>query len=277
MAPGGCDAETTYHCAVVVADPQRPSGRTLELDGLRHSYVDLADPRHLEFPYIRAIVASIDTTFPGDQPLRAYHLGGGGLTVPRYLAETRPGTTSVVSEIDPGVLRVDEELLGFRPDDRVEVRVEDGRLGLRRLTDDSRDLIVGDAFGGVSVPWHLTTREAIGDVDRVLTPDGIYVLNLLDSGPLAFARAEVATLREQFDHVAVTAENGTLDDPGNEGGNLVVVASDEPIDVAALRTRLGTQVPGWEVIDGADLATWVGDAPILTDDYAPVDQLLTPR
>jgi hypothetical protein len=277
VAPGGCDAETTYHCAVVVADPQRPSGRTLELDGLRHSYVDLADPQHLEFPYIRAIVAAIDTEFPADESLRAYHLGGGGLTVPRYLAETRPGTESVVSEIDPGVVRVDEDLLGFRPDERVQVRVEDGRLGLRTLGDDSRDLVVGDAFGGVSVPWHLTTREAIRDVDRVLTPDGIYVLNLLDSGPLGFARAEVATLREQFAHVAVTAESGTLDDPRNEGGNLVVVASDAPIDVAGLRSTLGTEVPGWEVLEGADLTTWVGDAPILTDDYAPVDQLLTPR
>lgn len=276
VAPGGCDAETTYHCAVVVADPQRPSGRTLELDGLRHSYVDLADPQHLEFPYIRAIVAAIDTEFPADESLRAYHLGGGGLTVPRYLAETRPGTESVVSEIDPGVVRVDEDLLGFRPDERVQVRVEDGRLGLRTLGDDSRDLVVGDAFGGVSVPWHLTTREAIRDVDRVLTPDGIYVLNLLDSGPLGFARAEVATLREQFAHIAVTAESGTLDDPRNEGGNLVVVASDAPIDVAGLRSTLGTEVPGWEVLEGADLTTWVGDAPILTDDYAPVDQLLTP-
>jgi MFS family permease len=277
VAPGGCDAETTYHCAVVVADPQRPSGRTLELDGLPHSYVDLADPRHLEFPYIRAIVASIDTGFPGDRPLRAYHLGGGGLTVPRYLAETRPGTTSVVSEIDPGVVGVDERLLGFRPDERVQVRVEDGRLGLRRLPDDSRDLVVGDAFGGVSVPWHLTTRETIGDVDRVLTPDGVYVLNLLDSGPLGFARAEVATLRQQFGQVALAAETGLLDDPRNEGGNLVVVASDRPLDVAGLRDRLGAQVPGWQVLEGADLAAWTGDAPILTDDYAPVDQLLTPR
>jgi hypothetical protein len=87
----------------------------------------------------------------------------------------------------------------------------------------------------------------------------------------------VATLREQFAHVAVTAESGTLDDPRNEGGNLVVVASDAPIDVAGLRSTLGTEVPGWEVLEGADLTTWVGDAPILTDDYAPVDQLLTPR
>jgi hypothetical protein len=277
VAPGGCDAETTYHCAVVVADPQRPSGRTLELDGLRHSYVDLSDPRHLEFPYIRAVVAVIDTTYPGQEPLQAYHVGGGGLTVPRYLAETRPGSRSLVSEIDPGVLWVDEQLLGFRPDQRVQVRVEDGRLGLRQLATDSRDLVVGDAFGGVSVPWHLTTTEAVGDVDRALGPNGIYVLNLLDSGPLGFARAEVATLRRQFAHVALTAEASTLDDPRNEGGNLVVIASQQPIEVTRLETNLAAAVPGWTVLAGDDLGTWAGDAPVLTDDYAPVDQLLTPR
>lgn len=277
IAPGGCTAETTYHCAVVVADPQRATGRTLELDGLRHSYVDLADPQLLEFPYIRAVVASIDTRFPGEDPLRAYHLGGGGLTVPRFLAVTRPGTTSVVSEIDGGVVAVDEEHLGFRPDDRVEVRVEDGRLGLRRLPDASRDVVVGDAFGGVSVPWHLTTREAVADVDRVLAPGGIYVLNLLDSGPLDFARAELATLGEQFPHLALATETATLADGPVDGGNLIVIASDQPIDVTALRGQLAArQLPSWSVIDGAELAAWTGDAPILTDDYAPVDQLLTP-
>jgi spermidine synthase len=199
------------------------------------------------------------------------------LTVPRYLAETRPGSRSLVSEIDPGVLRVDEQLLGFRPDQRVQVRVEDGRLGLRQLATDSRDLVVGDAFGGVSVPWHLTTSEAVGDVDRVLGPNGIYVLNLLDSGPLGFARAEVATLRRQFAHVALTAEASTLDDPRNEGGNLVVIASQQPIEVTRLETNLAAAVPGWTVLAGDDLGTWAGDAPVLTDDYAPVDQLLTPR
>lgn len=275
-APGGCDAETSYHCAVVVADPQRVSGRTLELDGLRHSYVDLDDPRHLEFPYIRAIVATVDAQHPPGRALRAYHLGGGGLTVPRHLAETRPGTTSIVSEIDPGVVRVDEELLGFRPDDRVQVRVEDGRLGLRALGDDSQDLVVGDAFGGVSVPWHLTTREAVAQVDRVLAPGGVYVLNLLDSGSLDFARAEVATLREQFGHVALAAESGTLVDR-SPGGNLVVVASDAPLQTAALRDRLADQASDWRVLDGDELSVWTAGARILTDDFAPIDQLLTPR
>jgi spermidine synthase/MFS family permease len=278
VAPGDCDAETTYHCAVVVPDPDRSTGRTLVLDGLRHSYVDLADDRHLEFPYIRAIVAGIDSEFPADRPLRAYHLGGGGLTVPRYLAATRPGTTSVVSEIDPGVVRVDTELLGFRPDPGVEVRVEDGRLGVRRLADDSRDLVVGDAFGGVSVPWHLTTREAVGDIDRVLTPDGVYVLNLLDSGPLDFARAEVATLQERFGQVVLLTEASTLADRRSQGGNLVVVASQRPVNAAELRDRLrDLGLDEWRVVSGAELAAWVGPAPVLTDDYAPVDQLLTPR
>ena len=59
LLPSGCDAETTYHCAVVETDPQRASGRTLLLDGAEHSYVDLADPTHLEYPYAHAVVAAV--------------------------------------------------------------------------------------------------------------------------------------------------------------------------------------------------------------------------
>lgn len=64
VAPGGCDAETKYHCLRVVADPERDSGRTLVLDGLNHSYVDLENPNHLEFTYVRALAAVVDATFP---------------------------------------------------------------------------------------------------------------------------------------------------------------------------------------------------------------------
>ena len=182
VAPGGCDTETTYHCVVVVDDPANESGRTLVLDTLRHSYVDLDDPTLLVFAYIRVIASVTDAAYPAGEALRAYHLGGGGLTLPRYLADVRPGTHNLVSEIDPGVVEVDRDRLGLRTGPLLEVRVEDGRLGLRRLADDSRDLVVGDAFGGVSVPWHLTTREAMSDVRRVLTPDGVYVANLIDHG-----------------------------------------------------------------------------------------------
>lgn len=276
VAPGGCDVETTYHCAVVVTDPDRPSGRVLLLDGASHSYVDLDDPTYLEFDYAKAVVSVIETEYAAGQPLRSYHIGGGGLTVPRYLDRTRPGTTSLVSEIDPGVVAIDVERFDLQTGNGIDVRVEDARLGLGRIADHSRDLVVGDAFGGVSVPWHLTTREAVREVDRVLTDDGVYVLNLLDYGSLAFARAEVATLTEVFDDVALATEIDTLTDGEGAGGNLVVVASHAPIEAAAIADELSGRGAEWDVITGAELTAWTGDAPVLTDDYAPVDQLLTP-
>lgn len=274
VAPQPCDAETTYHCAQVRADPDREGGRTLVLDSLRHSYVDLDDPTFLEFDYVKALAGVTAAAYDEGEPLRAYHLGGGGLTFPRYLAATRPGTQSLVSEIDPGVVRVDEQRLGLETGPDLQVRVEDGRLGVRRLPDASRDLVVGDAFGGVSVPWHLTTREAVTDVARVLDDDGVYAANLIDYPPLDFARAEVATLREVFDHVLVASDAATL--AGDEGGNLVVVASDRALDPAAVRAGFAAQDLAWEVLVDDGLDAWVGDARVLTDDYAPVDQLLTP-
>jgi spermidine synthase len=274
VAPGACDAETTYHCAAVQGDPERPSGRVLVLDGLRHSYVDLEDPTYLDFDYVKALASAVDASFPREQPLAAYHLGGGGLTLPRYLDAVRPGTRSLVSEIDPGVVEVDVERLGLETGDGIDVRVEDGRLGLRRLPTDSRDLVVGDAFGGVAVPFHLATREAMADVRRVLAPDGVYAANLIDHGPLAFARAETATLRDVFDHVALLAAPEVV--AREEGGNLVVVASDRPLEIDAIGARLAERGPEWEVHSGTVLDDWVGDAQVLTDDHAPVDQLLTP-
>jgi spermidine synthase len=274
IAPGGCDVETTYHCAVIQTDPDRSTGRVLVLDGLRHSYVDLVDATYLDFEYVGAVASVVDTAWPASEPLAAYHLGGGGLTVPRYLDEVRPGTSSLVSEIDPGVVEIDVELLGAELGEGIEVRVEDGRLGLARLPDDSRDLVVGDAFGGVSVPFHLASREALLEVDRVLAPGGLYVANLIDHPPLGFARAELATMRSVFDHVALLADPATL--AGDDGGNLVAVAGDRPVDLTAVTRAMEAREVAWGGIDGARLEQLVGEAQVLTDDDAPVDQLLTP-
>nr|WP_197984355.1 fused MFS/spermidine synthase [Aeromicrobium sp. CFBP 8757] len=274
VVPDECDVETTYHCASVVADPERDGGRTLVLDGLRHSYVDVDDPTHLEFEYVRTIAAAVDTVHPDDRPVDAYHLGGGGLTIPRWLAATRPGSRSVVSEIDPGVVQVDRDRLGLETGPDLQVRVEDGRLGLGRLDAASRDLVVGDAFGGISPPWHLTTSEAIAEVRRVLTDDGTYVANVIDYGPLDFARAEARTIAGVFEHVAVAGDPDAFRFEG--GGNLVIVASDVPIDAAGLTSRLSERDVPWRVVTGTELRTWIGDARALTDDRAPTDQLLTP-
>ncbi|KRF01009.1 spermidine synthase [Nocardioides sp. Soil777] len=276
VGPGGCDAETTYHCVVVEQDPERESGRVLVLDGLRHSYVDLDDATHLEFAYVQAIASAVDTALPGQEAVDAYHLGAGALTVPRYLDAVRPGSSSLVSEIDRGVVDAAVSRVGVDLPPDIEVRVEDGRLGLGRLGDDTHDLVVGDAFGGVSAPWHLATREAVGEVDRVLRDDGVYVANLIDHGPLGFARAEVATLASTFDHVALAADADTVGRTAAAGGNLVALASDRPLDTAAWQARLDERGTDWRVITGRDLRSWVDGADVLTDELAPVDQLLTP-
>ena len=273
-SPSGCDVETTYHCLAITTDPDRSTGRTLVLDGLRHSYVDLEDPTHLEFAYVRAMASVTDTAFAADEPLVAYHLGAGGLTLPRYLSATRPGTTSRVSEIDAGVVTADVRLLGGALPDGVEVDVEDGRLAIADLEPGALDLVVGDAFGGVSVPWHLASVEAVGGLAEALSADGVYVANLIDFGPLDFARAAVATTAAVFDHVALLADPLVL--AGEDGGNLVVIASDAPLDVGAAVERMGERALTWDALAGDGLDAWIGDARVLTDDFAPVDQLLTP-
>nr|WP_184842776.1 fused MFS/spermidine synthase [Kribbella solani] len=269
VAPRPCEVETAYHCARVVADPNRDGGRTLYLDQARHSYVDLNDPTHLEFEYIKSFAAAINGNWPKGQRLDALHVGGGGLTMPRYLTATRPGTKNQVYEIDPAVVDIDKRELGVKTGPDLAVTVQDGRLGVRSEATDSSDLVIMDAFSGLSVPWHLTTRELVSDVRRVLRPDGLYLINVIDHGQAAFAKAEIRTVQAVFPYVAVIARKDELS--GRTGGNFVVLASDQPIKVPEISALLE---PKMALQD--QLAGFVGDAPILTDDYAPVDQLLTP-
>lgn len=278
LAPQPCDVETKYHCARVLIDDARPTGRTLQLDTLWHSYIDLEDPTHLRFAYTRTIAAVLEETHAPGRSVRALHIGGGGATVARFLHATRPDSDNLVFEIDPGVVDIDNQDLGLREGDGLEVEVRDGRRGLAAQPDDSRDVVIGDAFGGVSVPWHLTTREVVSDVARVLDDGGVYVLNVIDYAPLGFARAELATLADVFDHVAVIASPDSLGGASSGGGNLILVGSDSELPLAGIRAGVQEEVPEYSVLDDeAGLAEFMGDARVLTDDFAPVDQLLTPH
>ncbi|MCL7459105.1 fused MFS/spermidine synthase [Micromonospora echinofusca] len=272
VAPNPCDIETAYHCASVQADPGRDSGRTLLLNSAQHSYVDLADPTHLEYAYTRWIGAVADVVAPKGQRLDALHLGGGGFTVPRYLTATRPGTDNVVFEIDGGLVELGERQLGVRQGPDLRAVVGDARLLVAAEATDSRDLVVGDAFGHLVVPWHLATREMAAEVRRVTRPGGVYVQNVIDYPPLRFIRSELATVAAEFRHVALIAPAAAL--AGREGSNFLIVASDAPLPLEAVRARLAELREDASLLAGADLTAFVGEALVLTDDYAPVDQLL---
>lgn len=269
-----CQVESAYYCASVEVDPARPSGRLLILDSLHHSYVDLADPTHLEFDYTRLIGDAIDVMASPPRPLDALHIGGGGFTLPRYLAATRPGSRSRVLELDPAVPRLARARLGLRTGPALTVRTGDARVVLDRQRSNAYDLVVGDAFGGVAVPWHLTTLEVVREIRRALRPRGIYALNVIDYPPSRFARAEARTLARGFDHVALVAPPALLD--GASGGNFVLLASREPLPLDALRARVARRGSGEAVIAGRELQRFGDVGAILTDEFAPVDQLLTP-
>jgi hypothetical protein len=259
-----CDVETRYHCAVVVEDDARPGGRTLVLDDLRHSYVDLDDPRHLEFAYVRWIGDAIDGIEPAGAALDAVFLGGGGFTLPRYLAATRPGSRSRVLEVDPPLVELARDRLGLRTGAALRVRTGDARMTLRGEPDASADLLVGDAFGGRSVPWHLATVEFHGEIRRVLRPRGVYALNVIDQPPLRLVRAQAATLLDGFADVALVAR------PGPAGGNLVLLASESPLPAAVASTARGART-----LDRAEVERFAAGAEPLRDDDAPADQLRT--
>jgi hypothetical protein len=272
LAPNPCQRETEYHCARVVADPDRPTGRLLELDTLRHSYVDLADPEYLEFEYTRAIAAVADVIRPQREPVRALHIGGGGFTMPRYLAATRPGTRSTVLEIDGGVVQLGRDRLGVDRIPDLTVRVGDARTGLLDQPARAYDLVVGDAFGGMAVPWHLTTREVAEQVHASLRDDGLYVVNVIDYQPDRFARAEIATLRSVFEHVAMLGSPATV--AGQAGGNHILVAGRRQLPLRAISEGLAER-GAWLVLDEAGTTRYAGGAEVLTDDHAPVDQLVS--
>jgi len=273
LADGPCQVETAYFCARVEVDPDRPTGRTLWLDTLRHSYVDLDDPTYLELSYAQSMADVVDSIDPAGGPVAAVHIGGGGFSLPRYLAAVRPGSRSTVLELDPSIVELDEDELGLVLDEDLQAVTGDARLNLREVPTDSADLVIGDAFGGRSVPWHLTTREFVEDIDRVMRPGAVYALNVIDQPPLGFVRAEVATLRAVFDHVAVVGPPERL--AGRAGGNFIVVASDTPIPSAAIARASAARADTDQVVaDPAALDEFVGGADVLTDDHAPVDQLL---
>ncbi|MFI7577926.1 fused MFS/spermidine synthase [Micromonospora sp. NPDC049497] len=272
VAPTPCDIETAYHCARVTSDPNRDTGRTLLLNSAQHSYVDLADPTYLEYAYTKWIGAVADVAAPAGRRLDALHLGGGGFTVPRYLTATRPGTDNVVFEIDGGLVELGERKLGVRQGPDLRAVVGDARMLVAGEGTDSRDLVVGDAFGHLVVPWHLATREMAAEIRRVTRPGGVYVQNVIDYPPLRFIRSELATVAAEFGHLALIAPAAAL--AGEDGANFLIVASDAPLPLPAIQARLTRADPTAALLSGAALDDFVGEALVLTDDYAPVDQLL---
>lgn len=201
----------------LLADDDQPGGWLLLLDRVRQSYVSLDDPTYLEFPYVQVLAEIIEGLPPG--PLDVVHVGGGGATLPRRLAVTRPGSAQIVFESHAELLRVVRARLPLPAGSGVEFRLADGRSGVTTVTAAAADVVVIDAFSGGRVPAGLSSAEFFDDVSRVLRPSGLLLMNTTAASTSMYLRRLLAAIAMSFPEILTWGESG------GAVGNLVIVAA----------------------------------------------------
>jgi spermidine synthase len=195
--------------------------RLMLIDGSVHTEVDAAtlDSRS---PYVEVLeLAGGFRREPGSMLLVG--LGGGSLAK-RFAGR---GWSVDAVEIDPEVTRMARSHFGLEP---AEARVfhMDGREYLKRR-EKVYDLVILDAFGSSSIPFHLVTLEAFGELRARLASEGVLAMNVIAIGwndPLV--RALAATLRLEFARVLVLP----MAEPPDRLGNLIILASNGPLELA---------------------------------------------
>lgn len=250
----------------LIPDRDGRRGWTMLVNGVPSSHVDLDDPLRLDFEYTRWIAALLDLVAPAEDPLRVAHLGGGGCTLPRYVATTRPGSHQIVIEIDPGVLDAAREAFGLRSSRLLRLRVDDARDGLEQLPSNGMDVVVRDAFSGAVVPRHLTTRQFVAEAARVVGSEGVYAANLADSPPMNLARAEAATAVATFPELALIAEPAQFN--GRRYGNVVLLGSHRPLPIPGLVRRLAADPIRARLLGTAEVRAFAAGRRPIEDEQA---------
>lgn len=274
-AQSACSLETNYFC-IKVHEEERDGQvyRVLTLDRLVHSFSSLEDPTDLEYDYELIYAELVDyQAARSDAPLRAFFIGGGGYTFPRYMETLYPESQIDVVEIDPGVTSTAFSAMGLDPATSITSYNQDARLYLMRPVAQRYDLIFGDAFNDFSVPYHLTTQEFNEHVHAWLAEDGYYVVNMIDGAFGQFLRAYVRTLKLTFDYVYVVPRLAQWRDVSRD--TFVIVAGDTPLDLDAFDADARLRQ---KVLSPAETEALLGEGRdvVLTDRYAPVEQMLAP-
>lgn len=272
-----CERESSYFCIRTVDEGERPGLgqlRSLVLDHLLHGTNAEDDGTYLDAPYAQLMRELACRHHHDKDALRAFFIGGGAFTQPRAFSLAERPIAVTVAELDPVVTGTAEQRL-YLQSDTMRVLHGDARALLQRLPADERfEIVVGDAFHDISVPYHLVTREFAQLVRGRLTEDGIYVLNLVDAYPRGrLMWSVVRTLREEFAHVDVWLHR-VPDEPTRV--TYVIAASQVALPVGndgrSLRA-VTSPARSWVRVAGAPADA--SDVPVLTDDRAPVEQLIS--
>ncbi|HEU4331881.1 MAG TPA: fused MFS/spermidine synthase [Lapillicoccus sp.] len=237
-------------------------GVTVVVEGTPQSYVQPDDPLLLVFEYVQHFALVVGSLPAG--PLAVTHVGGAGLTFPRWVEATRPGSPQIVLEPDVELTEIVRRELPLPRRHRIRVRPVDGVTGMRALGGASADVVVVDAYARGRVPAELTTVEYLTDVRRVLRPSGVVMLNIADQPVRRFLGRVLATVTAAgYADRLVVATFEVL--RGRRFGNSVVVAGSTPLDADSVRRSVSRMAVPAGVRHGADVERMVSGARPLTD------------
>lgn len=273
------EADSVYHHIVVAEDN---SARYLRFDRSFQSGMLLNDP--YESPFLYAAYAHLGLIFR-PQAKRVLMIGLGGGSIQKRFRRDYPEIAVDVAELDPMVDTVAKKFFAVREDAHLQITIQDGRLFLRRA-DQHYDIIILDAYFADSIPFHLATREFVQLAKSKLAPGGIIVSNIigaLDGPRSSLFRAMYRTFGTTFPalYPFPTAYRPYLDPEVIR--NIILVATSERRltrgEIISKARQLSPRVTYAEFPkyagDYYDLPIPVTDVPVLTDDYAPVDTLLS--
>ncbi|WP_131104377.1 spermidine synthase [Ornithinimicrobium sufpigmenti] len=213
-------------------------GATVMRDGHAQSYVDPDDPLLLVFEYVEQIGLVLQALRPDPAPLATTHVGGGGLTLARWIHRVHPGSPQIVLEPDVALTELVRRELPLPRGHRIRVRPVSGEEGITTLREGSAEVVVQDAYAEGQVPARLTGTWWAGQVARILAPGGLLVVNAADEPGLRWLARFTATLRTALPHVGLLVLREVA--KGRRYGNVVVVASDRPLDDVSL-TRVAAR------------------------------------
>jgi hypothetical protein len=232
---------------VAERDPRRKTGRLLRQGDMESSYVDLADPSHLEFDYMRWMRIVLRAA----RATRVLHVGGGACALARALAAEDPRGRQEVCEVDPDVLALAREYFGLRRVRGLHVRVAEGRAFVARQAPGNWDAVAIDAFIAATIPRELITAEALAEVARVAP---LALINVLDDRSAREVRTVAAGLTAVYPWVWAL---------GGRSGNTVVAGSVAKLDLRRIAAQAAADPsPARLTTPGAWAARLAGTAPM---------------
>jgi len=271
-----CDRESNYFC-IRVADHSQdaPYGtaRGMVLDHLLHSINHAEDPSLMIAPYVHAMDELVASHF-GDRyadGLRYFFAGGGAYTQPRAILALSPASEITVAELDPAVTETARDAL-YVDTTAMHIVHEDARRVLLQQ-DGPFDVIIGDVFHDVAIPFHLATRDFFRLARQKLSPGGMIAMNVVDAFPdPRLVKSVVNALSQEFESVAVWIDH-LPDEPTRV--TYVISARNGAPWPDSVTARRGFR-RAWYRIDAPmrGSGTPMNELPVLSDRYAPVERLI---